>query len=263
MRVISLGWGVQSYTLAAMAALGELQADFALHSDTHWEKTATYTFIRKWQPWLESKGLRVVTVGQPNQVVVEKYTGSTDIPAFTATESKTGGQLRRQCTLDWKIKPMRRWLRDELERMGIKQSPGCVTQLLGISLDEYQRMKTSDVKWIENEYPLIDLRMTRADCVMWLERHGLEVPPKSSCVFCPFQGKASWQALKRDDPDGWSQAVAVDEAIRKVRPPFDLFVHRDRIPLVDAVEIAEDYGARQGGLFDDDDPGCESGHCFV
>ena len=33
MKIISLGWGVQSFTLAAMVALGELEpVDFAIHA---------------------------------------------------------------------------------------------------------------------------------------------------------------------------------------------------------------------------------------
>ncbi len=37
-RVISLGWGLQSFTLAAMSALGELpRVDAAVHSDTIYE----------------------------------------------------------------------------------------------------------------------------------------------------------------------------------------------------------------------------------
>lgn len=39
MRIISLGWGVQSFTLAAMAALDEIEpVDFAVHADTTEEK---------------------------------------------------------------------------------------------------------------------------------------------------------------------------------------------------------------------------------
>lgn len=35
LRVISLGWGVQSWSLAAMAALGEIpRVDYAIHADT-------------------------------------------------------------------------------------------------------------------------------------------------------------------------------------------------------------------------------------
>jgi hypothetical protein len=62
LRVLSLGWGVQSFTLAAMSALGELpKLDVLIHADTSWERQATYEFAAKWQPWLESKGMLVLT----------------------------------------------------------------------------------------------------------------------------------------------------------------------------------------------------------
>lgn len=257
MKVISLGWGVQSWTLAAMAALGEIQADVAIHADTTWEKAATYAFVEKWQPWLEAQGLRVVTVDDKTQAA-KAITAQTDMPVFST--GNKDGQLRRQCTQRWKIEPIRRWLREELQRQGLRKSPGVVTSLQGISLDEFQRMRTSDVKWIVNQYPLVDLRMTRADCVTWLQRHDLPVPPKSACVFCPFQNRRTWQELKRN-PDDWQIAVEVDTAIRKVRPPFELFVHPARIPLIDAVKLPEDSGFMQADMFNDD--GCDSGYCFV
>lgn len=263
MRAISLGWGVQSFTLAAMAAVGEIEADVAIHADTFWEKPATYAFVRQWAPWLEAHGLRVVTVGKPNQAVEKVSTTWTDIPAFTATNSRNGGQLRRQCTQRWKIEPIRRWWREELKRTGVRKTPGCIQSLQGISLDEFQRMRDSDVKWIVNEYPLVDLRMTRADCVAWLDRHGLEIPPKSACVFCPFQNLRSWHELKRTGGDGWNQAIAIDEAIRLVRPPFELFVHPSRVPLADAVRLPEDQGYEQLELMENGYEGCDSGYCFV
>ena len=49
MKVISLGWGVQSFTLAAMVALGELEpVDYAIHADTTHESILTYRFAEKW-----------------------------------------------------------------------------------------------------------------------------------------------------------------------------------------------------------------------
>ena len=43
LRVISLGWGVQSWTLAAMVALRELpMVDYAIHADTGHERDGTY-----------------------------------------------------------------------------------------------------------------------------------------------------------------------------------------------------------------------------
>lgn len=257
MRAISLGWGVQSWTLAAMAALGEIRADVAIHADTTFEKAGTYEFVRQWQPWLESNGLRVVGVSGKPAAVESGH--KTHIPAHTDTPN--GGQLRRQCTNDWKIQPVRRWLSAELARAGAKKRVGSVDLLLGISLDEWQRMKDSDVRWIVHRYPLVERRMTRNDCVTWLQRHDLPVPPKSACVFCPFQSINTWRELKRAGGQDWEIALQVDEAIRHVRPPYDLFVHPARKPLADAVTIPEDSGYSQSAMFDGD--GCESGYCFV
>ena len=63
LRIISLGWGVQSWTLAAMAALGEIPpVDFAVHADTTWEASGTYEHAGTWGPWLATHGVEVVTV---------------------------------------------------------------------------------------------------------------------------------------------------------------------------------------------------------
>jgi len=210
MRVLSLGWGVQSFTLAAMSALDVLpKLDVAIHSDTTFEHQATYAFAQTWRPWLEQHGVKVVVVSdtvQARRVMTDK----TDIPAFTINQN-TGsyGQLRRQCTGRLKIQPIRRFIRavqkgcqiNSLElrfvaawtfrvpifeylRVSAAVEPFAqVEKWLGISLDEVERAKDSDVKYIVNRFPLLEKRMTRADCVAWLEAHGLPVPPKSSCVF--------------------------------------------------------------------------------
>ena len=63
MKALSLGWGVQSFTLAAMVALGDLEpVDVAIHADTTHESKLTYEFAARWTPWLEEHGVRVVTV---------------------------------------------------------------------------------------------------------------------------------------------------------------------------------------------------------
>lgn len=54
----------------------------------------------------------------------------------------------------------------------------------------------------------------------WFELRQLPQPPKSSCVFCPYQGDAQWAAMKANHvDDDWSRAVEFDEAIR---PYFQL-----------------------------------------
>jgi hypothetical protein len=257
---ISLGWGVQSFALAAMVALGDLpMVDAVIHSDTTHEGEGTYAFARKYTPWLEERGVKVVTVSQPEQAA-KVTTDKTDIPAFSAvvdlpngkqevtipahTSTERGGMLRRQCTQRWKIAPIRRWL--QANRNGLQ-----VETWLGISLDEVQRMGPSDVKYIVNRWPLIEKRMSRHDCTLYLERHGIEIPPKSACVFCPFHSRNRWREMKLENGADWQKAIEVDEAIRKVRPPFDLFVHPDRIPLAE-VDVSNEVDNGQLSLFDDE-----------
>ena len=171
------------------------------------------------------------------------------------------GQLNRSCTHRWKIVTMRRWLQKyrrvedwEGNLLGVRP----VEQWLNISMDEWQRAKDSDVKYITNRFPLIEKRMTRNDCINDLERHGIEVPPKSSCTFCPFHNRAAWREMKAEDGADWREAVSVDEALRKVRPPFDLFLHTDRIPLIEVdLRTPTDHGH-----LDFWQSTCDSGYCW-
>lgn len=105
-----------------------------------------------------------------------------------------------------------------------------VEQWIGISLDEITRMKPADVKYITHRWPLIEKRMTRSDCMAWLEKHNLPCPPRSSCVFCPFHSPREWADVKANGND-FGRALTVDRAIRKCRPPHDLYVHRSCKPL--------------------------------
>ena len=258
LRIISLGWGVQSFTLAAMVALEELPpVDYAIHADTGHEMSGTYAHAKKWTPWLEEHGVKVVTVhGRRTEVVREDWSNSVMIPAFTKdnlTASK--GQVRRQCTHDWKIVPIRRFIRTIIPN----PKPGAVESWQGISLEECSRMRTSDVAYIVNVYPLVDRRITREGCVAWLQAHNLDVPPKSACTFCPYKSINSWKQLKRIGGPDWEEALAVDEAIRSKRPNHSLFLHPALKPLAQAVSIPEDFGAAQLEM----DIPCDGGVCFV
>ena len=262
LRIISLGWGVQSWALAAMSALDELpKIDYAVHADTTHEAEATYAHAKQWTPWLEEHGIKVVTVMAPETLAIKKRSkyNEVTIPAFTINDGASStnelGQVRRQCTNLWKIQPIRRFIRSVID----KTSPDIVESWQGISLDEWQRMRTSDVAYIKNVYPLVDRRITRAHCVSWLESHGLDVPPKSACTFCPYHSLGAWKRLKQAGGPDWDRAVEVDDAIREARPPGQLFIHPGRLPLEEAVKIPEDYGAQQMEF----EMPCDSGHCFV
>jgi hypothetical protein len=249
--VINLGWGWQSFTMAAMSALGELDpVDAVIHADTTHERSATYAFARKYTPWLESHVLKVITVkSKDNNFYCRDQLKGLGTPPLYTNLCTSDGMLNRSCTQRWKISPIRRWL--QANRAGRP-----VEQWIGISLDEVERMRDSDVKYITNRYPLIEKRMTRQACGNWLTKHGLEIPPKSACVFCPYHNKRAWWDMKNAGGPDWQKAIEIDRAIRKARPPYDLFVHADRIPL-EQIKSPRDNGQLE--LFSEE---C-SGLCFL
>jgi hypothetical protein len=236
MITVSLGWGRQSFCLLTMSVFGDLPPiDFAVYADTTHESKLTYEFAARWTPWLQEHGIVVVIVGShPKMAIVDKY-GGCQLPCYTLNERGVG-RIRRQCTHEWKIRPIRQWLQANRNKKSVEQ-------WIGISLDEFQRMKPSNVKYITHRWPLIEKRMTRYDCELYLAQHGIEIPPKSACTFCPFHNTAEWRQIKTI-PEDWEEATTIDRAIRKVRPPWDLFVHPSCKPL-EEVDLRTDQDRGQ------------------
>lgn len=147
-----------------MSALGELpQVDVAVHADTTHERSATYEFAARWTPWLKERGVHVATVvnndSSRNDVLFVRSNGQgkISIPAYTERDGKRG-TMRRQCTNHWKIQPVRRYIQAHRD--------GRLAELwLGITVDEVQRAKDADVKYLTHRFPLLELGMSRADCL--------------------------------------------------------------------------------------------------
>lgn len=254
MRVISLGWGVQSFALAAMSALGVLPpVDAAVHADTGHERAETYAFAKKWTPWLEDHGVCVVTV-QEVAKVRDIATGVT--PPYFTLGPKGKGMLRRTCTDRWKIRPMRRWA--QAHRSGAQ-----VEKWMGITLDEVERMRgDSGVGYVDLVYPFIeqlDRPWTRRMAARWLVENGLEVPVRSSCVFCPYHNRQTWRDIQLSGNGDWEKAIAVDEAIRHKRPGYTCYLTAERKPLIECdFRSQEEHG--QLTLWEAEE--C-SGMCFL
>ncbi len=254
LRVLSLGAGVQSTTLALMAAHGEIgpMPDCAIFADTGWEPAAVYDHLA----WLMSPNVlpfpvHVISGGDIRGDLMRAGAGQrwASIPAFTRTV-KGGrfdiGMIRRQCTKDYKIVPIRRKVR-ALIGLTRRRSPkhAIVEQWIGISFDEIIRMKPSFEDWQINRWPLIEQRMSRHDCLRWLERHDYPMPSKSSCVGCPSHSDAMWRDIRDRDPVAWSEAITVDRAIRTGLRGIrgEVFLHRSAVPLDQAdLSTASDHG---------------------
>jgi len=246
LTVISLGAGVQSTTMALLAAHGEIMPmpDCAIFADTGWEPKAVYEHLA----WLMSGVLPFpvyrVSGGDLRADILSRSntTGGrfAVVPWFMQMPNGDDAMGRRQCTKEYKLYPIRRKVR---EMLGGKTPKGGASMWIGISLDETMRMKPSNVQYITNRWPLIEARLNRHDCLSWLERHGYSQPPKSSCIGCPFHNNTQWREL-RANPAEWADAIEVDAAIR-TQAGFRgrQFMHRSLLPL-DQVDLstAEDRG---------------------
>jgi hypothetical protein len=182
-HLISLGAGVQSSTMALMAACGELtpMPAAAIFADTGAEPASVY----RWLDWLETQlpfplyrvaqgdlaadNLRMRVSGRSGKVYRHSL-----IPAF-GRHRVTGeptGLMGRKCTRDYKVTPILRKAK-ALARVPTRNRDRVyVTQWIGISVDEVIRMKPSREPWAVNIWPLIDKRMSRHDCLRWMEAHG-------------------------------------------------------------------------------------------
>jgi hypothetical protein len=174
------------------------------------------------------------------------------IPAFTAPDHRTRspepvrpGRVRRQCTAEYKIDVVERAIRRELLGRKPRQHipKGVVVhQYFGITLDEAGRAERAkkrfeSVPWARPVYPFLEMGWTRNDCIAWLRERVPHTVPRSACVFCPFHTNREWIGLKQIDPEGWSRAVEIDEALRQEgnivnrRMEQKLYLHRSCVPL--------------------------------
>lgn len=219
LHVISLGAGVQSSTMALMAAHGEItpMPAFAVFADTGDEPKR----VMEWLEYLTKLLPFPVKIAHPrfdSMVPMEQRRLSahivkgnfSQIPAFTRGANGKPTIGKRQCTRHWKIDPIHRKIRETIDAVGKRLSPGSVILWQGISRDEVDRAKPSREKWLIHRHPLIDAGKTRRDCLAWMETHGYPQPPKSACVYCPYKDRARWLLDKQANGEDWQTVRAVD-----------------------------------------------------
>ena len=235
--VISYGGGVQSTALVVLSVSEGWDVDEIVHVDLlDAESPATREYVRYFREWLQREYGRDITVIERNM-----YRDMLDNPAFTPVPwhgRREKFMLSRQCTRQYKVTPLTRYLYDRY--------PGdCIRLMLGISVDEYHRMRDSSAARIEHVYPLVDWRLTRWQCRDIIERAGLVVPSKSSCWFCPYRSVRSQLALVQHYPRLREMAQVLEDRINTERR----LCGQDEI-----VVLRSDTGVEQGDF-------CEAGYC--
>jgi hypothetical protein len=249
-RAISLGAGVQSTALLCLSANGLLpKADYAIFADTGWEPAAVYTHLDRLEREVaEPAGIPVlrVSAGNIRRDALDPNHRCASMPLHILNEDGKAGMTRRQCSGEYKVKPIKKKVRELLGYPHPKRVPKgvFVEQWIGISTDEFHRAKDADVAYMRNRHPLIsEMNWSRADCIRYLTDLGLADTPTSSCLGCPFHGNAQWRHIRDTSPAEWDDVVAFDAAIREGNARANAtgnrllgqaFLHRSRVPLAQA-----------------------------
>ena len=217
LRILSLGAGVQSSTLAMLIEQGKVpMVDAGIFANVGAEPDE----VINWLYWLKSKVSYPIYIVQDRNLkkdlidfTLGKY-HKIRIPFHTLNESGKKGMNRRSCTSEYKILPIVKKVREMLGlKKGEKRKKGTeVEMLMGISRDEITRMRTNQIKYIKNQYPLVDMGWTRQKCKDWFEENYKLTPPRSACTFCPFHSNEEWLKIKENKKE-WEEVVKLEKSL--------------------------------------------------
>lgn len=260
-RTVSYGGGVQSTALLVLAARNEIPHRLMVFANVgdRAENPETIAYFRDHaRPFAAEHGIKLV-----QRRWVDRHGNERDLfddlwrqkRSLTIPLRDTGGFSPRKCTERYKIQVVARYLRDH--HNATVEDPAEVA--LGISTDEIQRAKPGvdrGFPWTYKTYPLLDLGISRPECLRIVADAGLPKPPKSSCWFCPFQSVEQWRQRRRNNPDLWEQAVELDAEMRERH----VNLRGDVAGLAHATLTIDEAVDDQLALFGDD---CDSGWCFT
>lgn len=223
--VFSCGGGVDSTAIAALICEGKIEKpDIGVMVDTGYEKTDTMRHVRDViVPNLERAGMRFEIIRTkdwyPEQKIISD-TGFCVCPLFRKGDERNK-RMQTCCNEQWKVIVIRKWLAS----IGVHR----VKQIIGIAADEAHRMRESRRTKEKHWYPLVELGMTREDCIAEIEKMGWNVPPHSSCIICGQQTDGEFWRMKFAEPKDFERACEIEREIQKIAP--DIYIHRSCRPL--------------------------------
>tara|TARA_R100001530_G_C4291107_1_gene148031 strand:+ start:178 stop:975 length:798 start_codon:yes stop_codon:yes gene_type:complete len=263
-KYFSFGGGVQSTAAMVLAAQGEIDFKTFLFADTGDEHPETYEYMENvHKPFMAKHGMelhvlkRVSKDGVERSIREEIMNEPNLIPLPVRLTVPRKGKYRapplnRNCTGHWKIRVLEKHIRKEGATMHDPVMMG-----LGISYDEIHRMSDSKRRYQINDFPLVDGKISRAQCRTIVKDAGLPPAPRSACFYCPFHNNDYWLRLRREKPDLFEQVVDLEEEMSK--RTFERFEAHSTFKTYGKMRDLPD----QQSLFEDGPDTCETAHCFV
>lgn len=266
LRSISYGGGVQSTALLVLAAQRRIDFPLFLMANVgdDSENPRTLEYVEQYaKPYAAAHGIELVEVQRrrrdgTTETLLQRLERAGSRSISIPVRMANGAPGNRQCTADFKIKVIGKWLK---EHGATPDNPATVG--VGISVDEIHRANNRRVEAHEViTYPLLDLGLRRTDCARIIREAGLPVPPKSSCYFCPFHRPETWQDMRREQPAEFEKACQLEDLLNARRDELGkdhVYLTRFNRPLREAIPDGVDLLP----MFDESDGLCDSGWCMT
>ncbi len=244
-NIISYGGGTQSTALILMALRGEFglnRPDFGVYADVGAEPYFINDYVKYFIDYVKKEynfdiyytkhkeGLESAVLKKPKKSRNGKFYTSSVPPFFTLSNTGKKGMLMRQCTPDYKIKPLSKLINSKLKRAEKYR------KWFGISFDERSRMKIPTNKKITNYYPLVDFFIRRNDSIEYVKELGLPPPQRSSCYFCPYHSDKYWIWLRKYHISEFERACEFERKVqRNITTKDMIYLHSSCVQLKNVV----------------------------
>jgi hypothetical protein len=181
---------------------------------SHGEKRRTYQHVDLMSQWCEEKFGIPITEVHKTSIYGSLYD---NCMAKNMLPSIAYGF--HSCADKWKVQPQDKWFNNYGPAREIWARREQIVKAIGYDAGEPQRAEkrartaenaTDDWEKYKYWYPLIEWGWFLEDCKSAYSRHGLPVPSKSACFYCPSSTKAEVIALSKNDPEQFAQAVAME-----------------------------------------------------
>ncbi|SDR82970.1 hypothetical protein SAMN05444162_0143 [Paenibacillaceae bacterium GAS479] len=283
-HVLSFGGGTQSAHLLEQHFRGEVDYDYIVFADTGAEPQFIHDQVAWWQQ-------RQRDCGNTTPFLVTHHSGMpggleemlmryilTDyqrfqMPVYCSSvnpetgEVKPAGMLPRQCTVDFKIVPVKQAVRRKIMdqaglgyRQRFPQDVGIIIDI-GFSYDEIRRIsmwQSPQYDYVYLSYPLVESNESTADSIAFLVENDFPTR-RSRCYLCPFNCDGSrdigmdWDEIIQTEPISFLKACWFDGQLRAVQRTGTKimrsipYLHYSRRPLAEVYEaeyqqLAESHG---------------------
>ena len=187
-RVLAYGVGVDSTALLIeLHSRGECP-DLVITADPGAEKPMTYAYLAMMRQWMADREIPFELVRYepkrfknypPYSTIAENCLTNATLPS-----ASFGG---KSCSIKWKQQPQDKFLRTWPPAIDAWAAGQRVVKFIGYDASSRDNVRSAHAITIDDpryaaQYPLQEWGWTRDICARRIERAGLPVPPKSSCI---------------------------------------------------------------------------------